>query len=125
MANQMLRTLGMADCELSVLLCGDGQIQELNREHRKKDKPTDVLSFPQHELAEGDAPPDGLLGDVVISVDTAQAQARRRRHSLEAEVVHLLAHGILHLIGYDHEDDAQERRMNNEARRLIAAVRFA
>jgi probable rRNA maturation factor len=123
LALQMLETLGMTECELSILLCDDAQIQELNREHRGKDKPTDVLAFPQHEdLKEGHAPPDGLLGDVAISIDTAAAQARSRRDSLQNEVTVLLAHGLLHLVGYDHQSDAQEARMNAAVARLTQGL---
>lgn len=121
LCTRYLRALGMAECELSVLLCGDARIQALNRAHRNLDKPTDVLAFPQHEgLSEGLAPEDGLLGDIVVSLETAQAQANTQGHSLLVELRHLLAHGLLHLVGYDHQDDAQELRMNEEATRLVA-----
>lgn len=82
---------------LSLLFCGDARMRRLNREWRKKDKPTDVLSFPSGET--------GFLGDVVIDVPYAARQARSRGHSLERELQILLVHGVLHLLGFDHEKD--------------------
>jgi probable rRNA maturation factor len=121
-AERMLAALKLKKAELSVMLCDDRTIHELNRSHRRKDKPTDVLAF---ALSEGEQLPgaEGILGDVVISIDTAQRQARERGHALWDEVTLLLAHGLLHLIGYDHRNDAEERRMNARADMLIAAAR--
>jgi probable rRNA maturation factor len=124
---RMLRFLQREQAELSVLLTDDAYIHILNREHRGKDRPTDVLAFPQ-EPEDGAAEPPGspapqLLGDVVISLDTAQRQARSRRRPLLDEVSFLLAHGILHLVGYDHQDDAEEARMNAMTKRLMQAAR--
>jgi len=116
----MLRALSLPEAELSVMLCDDATIHALNREHRRRNKPTDVLAF---ALREGEPlqGAEALLGDVVISIDTARRQAAERNHSLWAEVTLLLAHGLLHLIGYDHRTDAEERRMNARADMLIAA----
>ncbi len=118
-----LDALGL-DAELSVLLTDDATIHALNREHRGKDAPTDVLAF---SLLEGEAPPSGEgahpLGDVVLSLDTAARQARRRRRTLEAECMMLLAHGLLHLVGYDHETDEEERAMKRETARLLRLAR--
>jgi probable rRNA maturation factor len=118
----MLSVLDLAKAELSVLLTDDAHIRELNEKHRRKAKPTDVLAFPMDETGTG---PSGvrLLGDVVISLDTAARQARERRRRLMDEVVHLLSHGLLHLVGYDHRTDAEERRMNEAAAKLLAASR--
>jgi probable rRNA maturation factor len=120
-AERMLSSLELASAELSVVLTGDGEIEALNTRHRKKAKPTDVLAFPMDPSGKGLGGTDGLLGDVVISLDTAARQARDHRHGLMDEVTHLLAHGILHLVGYDHRTDAEERRMNTAAARLVAA----
>jgi probable rRNA maturation factor len=123
---RMLRFLERDTAELSILLTNDAYIRTLNREHRGKDKPTDVLAFAQEEEAEADLPgaAEGeLLGDVVISLDTAERQARSRRRALLDEVSFLLAHGILHLVGYDHQDDAEEALMNAMTQRLIRAAR--
>jgi probable rRNA maturation factor len=86
--------------EVSVYFCGDSRMRALNRRYRRKDQPTDVLSFPGGEGA--------LLGDIVISVPYAARQARRRRQPASAELDRLLLHGYLHLLGYDHEADGGE-----------------
>jgi probable rRNA maturation factor len=118
----MLQALRMPEAELSILLCDDATIHALNREHRRKNKPTDVLAF---ALREGKVLPgaSGVLGDVVISLDTAARQAKQLKRSLWDEVTWLLAHGLLHLVGYDHRTDAEERRMNARADVLFAATR--
>lgn len=120
-AERMLRALSLSEAELSVMLCDDATIHALNRAHRRKNKPTDVLAF---ALREGKvlAGAEGLLGDVVISLDTARKQASDRGHPLWTEVTLLLAHGLLHLVGYDHRSDDEERRMNARADMLIAAA---
>ena len=110
-AEQMLAALRLPNAELSVLLCDDTTIHELNREYRHKDKPTDVLAFAMREGEHAELHPD-LLGDVVISLDTARRQAHAGGKTIVAEVTILLAHGLLHLVGYDHQTDAEERRMN-------------
>jgi rRNA maturation RNase YbeY len=97
---------------LSVLLCGDRRMRALNREWRGLDLPTDVLSFPSGE--------QGFLGDVVIDVPYAARQARRRGHAVSREVRILLAHGLLHLLGYDHETD--DGTMFRLQRRLVLAA---
>ncbi len=121
----MLRDLSMESAELSILLTDDLFIHRLNLEHRGKDRPTDVLSFPlmdpeDEALQRLDG---GVLGDVVISVDTAQRQADHRGHGLLDEVCFLLAHGLLHLLGYDHQTDTEEAEMNTLTRRLVDAAR--
>ena len=88
--------------EVSVLLAGDATVRTLNRNFRKKDKTTDVLSFPVDEF-HGDAPRQA--GDLAISLDMAQKQADEHGHTLQVEVRILMLHGLLHLAGYDHETD--------------------
>ncbi len=110
--------------EVSVTFVDDAAIQELNREHRGKDRPTDVLSFPQWD-PEDEHPPAPLpipLGDIVISVETAERQASEYGHSLEREIGFLLAHGLLHLLGLDHETPEEETVMRERQRRLLEAV---
>jgi probable rRNA maturation factor len=97
------------DLEVGLRLCNDSTIHELNRDYRNKNKPTDVLAFAQREAATADF---ALLGDIVISVDTAKRQAKK---GLYAELVHLASHGLCHLLGYDHRDDEEERVMNERA----------
>ena len=123
-AEIMLKSLRIESAELSILLCDDGFIQNLNAEHRGKDRPTDVLSFPlmdpdDEQLATLDG---GILGDVVISLDTAARQAQEHSRSLNQEVAHLLAHGLLHLLGYDHTTDAEEEEMNRKTAELLELI---
>lgn len=120
----MLRRLGIAHAQLSVHLTDDHAIRELNHRYRSHDRPTDVLAFPLDigapSAALGCLPP--MLGDVVISVDTAQRQARAHRRELEREVCWLLAHGLLHLVGHDHATPTQRRRMEAATRTLVRAA---
>ncbi len=120
-AGKILHALGRAHSELSILLCNDDLIRDLNREHRDVDSATDVLSF---SMQNEDDPvdPARMLGDVVISIETAVRQANRHGCSVIDEVTTLLVHGVLHLVGYDHRDDAEEGRMNALARHLEGIV---
>jgi probable rRNA maturation factor len=130
-AGRLMRAAGLADCELSLTLTSDRAIRKLNREFRGIDAPTDVLSFSQIEQA-GAAPLDPLsvknspglpVGDVVISIDTAIRQAHQYRVSLSSRLRRLLVHGLLHLIGYDHERSPSDaRRMFARERKLAAAM---
>lgn len=90
-------------CEVSVLLTGDPHIMELNRDYRGIDAPTDVLAFAQLDGEDTEVVKSNILGDVVISLETAERQAKDETHSFEAEVVLLTVHGVLHLLGYDHQ----------------------
>jgi probable rRNA maturation factor len=120
-ARRLLVALRMPDAELSLVLVSDAVMHGLNRAWRGKDRPTDVLAFAQRDGAS--SPPADLLGDVVISVDTARRQAGERGHSLATEGERLLVHGLLHLIGYDHERSAREaRRMQRRERALLRVL---
>lgn len=121
-AERMLAAMNASQAELSVTLTNDARMEELNRVHRRKAKPTDVLAFPMDEMGPGPSGRIQLLGDVVISLDTAWRQARVHRHDLLDEVIHLLAHGLLHLFGHDHRTAAEEKSMNAAVARLIAAA---
>ena len=117
-AKTILRQLGQTPAELSIALISDPQMRRLNRQYRHKDTPTDVLSFP---LADATCP--FLLGDVVISVETAARQAVKRGSSTAEEIQVLLIHGILHLVGYDHEGSpSAARRMRCKERELKALL---
>ena len=106
--------------ELSISLVDDAEIQELNATWRAKEGPTDVLAFAQ---GEGEAIPEALLGDVVISVPTAVRQAAERGHAPEREIRELLVHGILHLLGYDHErSEAEAERMFSRQHKLLEGL---
>jgi len=100
--NEIYKFLTNRDVEL--ILTDDNEIQELNRLHRQKDKPTDVLSFPLENI------PGMPLGSIVISIDTAKKGAEEFGHSIEDEIKLLFIHGLLHLLGYDHEIDNGEMR---------------
>lgn len=109
--------------EVGFRLCGDAAIHALNRDYRGKDKPTDVLAFAMREGEGGELHPD-VLGDVVISLDTAWRQAKVKTPAgLHDEVLFLASHGLCHLLGYDHQDDAQEAEMNARMAELRAAAR--
>jgi probable rRNA maturation factor len=116
LGDSMLGTLQLPEAELSVLLTSDTEIHRLNREHRQKDKPTDVLAFAMDESVPD---PAGILGDVVISLDTAERQAKARKRPLIEEVRFLLAHGVLHLVGYDHAEPVEKREMVAMTRKLV------
>jgi probable rRNA maturation factor len=110
--------------ELSVALVDDETIRALNRDYRHKDRATDVLAF---AMREGEPTPgqDGgpqLLGDVIISAATAAQQARQRERPLRDELTMLLAHGLLHLLGYDHQTRREEREMTRLTEQLEQAA---
>jgi probable rRNA maturation factor len=116
-ARAFLDALGRAEAELSVLVTTDRRIRGLNRRWRDIDRATDVLSFPLSEPP-GVGP---LLGDVVISLDTAVRRARRDGRRLQEEMDRYLAHGLLHLLGFDHGRPAEARRMARREAELIRA----
>jgi probable rRNA maturation factor len=108
---------GRAKGDIAVALVSDRHIAALNRQYRGKDEPTDVLSFPAN--AGSPAPgPGGHLGDIVIATGVARRQAREAGHSYAAELRVLALHGLLHLLGYDHEDPADGGRMARAEARL-------
>jgi len=121
-ARRVLSELGHARSELSLALVNDSEIAELNRVWRHKQGPTDVLSF---SLLEGDwdRHRGALLGDVAIGVEVAARQARERHRGLDEELARLLIHGVLHLLGYDHEVEDDARKMRAQERRLWGICR--
>ena len=123
-AEEILRALNLFQAELSITLANDKQIRKLNRQYRKLDRPTDVLAFPmQADSAKGACPePVGglnpfLLGDVVISLETTVREATSLGHSFQRELNHLLIHGILHLLGYDHS-----QTMSGKEQELLSLI---
>ena len=117
--------------EVSIVLCDDDFIRGLNRDYRQIDQPTDVLSFPQ-EAPSADDPP-GLssplddtvvLGDVIISLERAMEQAEAYGHSFEREVGYLLAHGLLHLLGMDHDTEEDRQSMREKEEKILAQVQL-
>ncbi len=110
------------NAEVSVSLVNDKEIHALNKEYRNIDRPTDVLSFPLGENGIYDEDPDTsayLLGDIVISFETALKQAKIYGHSLEREVGFLTVHSMLHLLGYDHEESSLQERIMREKEEAI------
>lgn len=125
LAERVLSAVGESGSELSLELTGDKRMQRLNREYRKKDRPTDVLAFPIREavMPPGVHPVTQMLGDVVISLPTAWRQAKEAGRSIDVELVTLLVHGVLHLCGYDHERSPREAaRMVRRERVLLDLI---
>lgn len=122
-ARLALAAEGVRAAELSIVITDDEAVRQLNRAYAGEDEATDVLSF---SLQEGEAfpSPDGLLrlGEVVISLPTARRQAEAACRPLLEEVAHLLVHGILHLLGYDHALPQEEERMRERERTILAQV---
>ena len=141
LVERVLIKMGERSAEVGLILTGDAEIRRLNRQYRGIDQPTDVLAFPMREKRE----PSGqqpvardknkitdiwqldtghyLLGDVVISVPTAKRQATEQGHPLEQEIAVLMIHGLLHLMGYDHErSQTAARAMKRKERELFRAV---
>ena len=119
-------------CEINVLITDDAGIQIVNRETRDLDKPTDVLSFPMFQLEPGNPPTDWMeyqdpdsgrvpLGDMCISLERAVAQAQEFGHSTRREVGYLTIHSMLHLLGYDHLDEAEMKKQMRSREEAIAA----
>ena len=98
----------LTDKDVELILTTDEEIKELNKTYRQKDQPTDVLSFPLENI------PGMPLGSIVISIDTAKKGAKEFSHSVEDEIKLLFIHGLLHLLGYDHETDNGEMRAKEE-----------
>ncbi len=133
-AERLLKLLSCEDKELSILLTDDEEMTELNRGFRNRDRTTDVLAFSQMEGERGDLPGEmpgrhtpphpELLGDVVISLPTAKRQARECKHTHMHELIVLLVHGTLHLLGHEHErtDRRTAAAMRREQKRLVALL---
>lgn len=112
-----------ASAEVSLLLCDDARIQELNREWRGLDKPTNVLSFPASDPSKLAQSP--LLGDIAIAFETVERESLEEQKSFSAHVSHMVVHGFLHLIGYDHETDREAEEMEDVERRALARLGIA
>jgi probable rRNA maturation factor len=123
-ARKILSVSACPDAQLSILIVDDAMIQEINRDYLGKDRPTNVISFAMQEGEGGGVQPD-LLGDVVISAETAARDADDAQTSFESELYFLLLHGILHLLGYDHERGTrtEAKRMEAREREIFSLVR--
>jgi len=105
--------------EISIVLCDDDFIQTLNRDYRNKDKPTNVLSFPQIDFRKGENPGNPVpLGDLILAYQTIAREAEEQNKPFQSHFTHLIVHGTLHLLGYDHEDAEEAEEM--EALEIIA-----
>lgn len=107
--------------ELSLVFTDDDAIQSLNAEWRQKDKPTNVLSFPAFPMAPGDPLPP-MLGDIVLAYETVVREAELEQKPLENHITHLIIHGFLHLLGYDHETDEEAEEMEALERQALARL---
>jgi len=128
-AQQALSAQGVSpDVEVSLLLTGQGKIRELNRTYRGKDRPTDVLAFFMTEAGAEEQdfvpPPDGMLhlGEVIISYPQAVLQAEEQGHPVRKELTLLLVHGLLHLLGYDHEKPEESRQMRQREQAIMSQI---
>ncbi|TGE39873.1 rRNA maturation RNase YbeY [Desulfosporosinus fructosivorans] len=116
---------GSDEAEVSLMLVDDQRIHALNLEYRGVDRPTDVLSFALQEETEEEPDSefeDEMLGDIVISVPRARAQAEEYGHSFERELVYLAVHGTLHLLGYDHEEEPDKLEMRHKEEEVMALL---
>lgn len=120
-ASATLRMHDSEACEVSILVTNDSAIQSLNRQYRDIDAPTDVLAFAMRE-DDGESMNAQLLGDVVISVPTAQRQAEAHNHSLDVELATLTVHGVLHLLGYDHQISANAAIMFEKQEAILRLI---
>jgi probable rRNA maturation factor len=119
----VMNNLDCLNHEISILLTADADIRELNQQFRSIDQATDVLSFPQNAEEDPPIPGELILGDIAVSLDTAQVQAKEHGLTFEEEIILLLIHGILHLLGYDHEISKQEEeKMRSKTRKLFNLV---
>lgn len=115
--------------EVSIMIVDNSYIQELNFIYRQQNRPTDVLSFAMNELSDDEPDYDAseelnILGDIVLSLEQASLQSNEYGHSLERELGYLVAHGMLHLMGYDHETEEEARVMRSLEEKIMQAVKL-
>ncbi len=122
-AEKSLMAEGIDDCELSILLTDDNEIQRLNAQYRNINAATDVLAFAMREGVDAD-PNDKVLGDIVISIPTAERQAKEYGHSVYAELALLTIHGVLHLLGYDHHKRDEAEIMEEKQKEIIHSLGY-
>jgi len=129
-AEQVLVAQGTgSDVELGLVIASQERVQELNKSYRGKDEPTDVLAFSAREEIRADfppfvQPPDGVLhlGEVIISYPPAIIQAKEHRHSVEKEIAILIIHGVLHLLGYEHDKPELARQMRATEAEILSSI---
>ncbi|WP_298830256.1 rRNA maturation RNase YbeY [uncultured Planococcus sp.] len=118
---------GLGQSEVSVTFVTNEMIRDINREYRGKDQPTDVISFAMEELGEGEtaiigSPEPRMLGDIIISLDRTKEQAADYGHSFERELGFLAVHGFLHLLGYDHMTEEEEKKMFSRQEEILVSL---
>ena len=111
------RALAFVSTECSLVLADDKFVQQLNAQFRGQDKPTNVLSFPSEE--------EGYLGDSIVALETLQREAEAQGKALKDHFTHLIIHGCLHLMGYDHEEETEAQEMENKEIELLAKLNIA
>lgn len=120
-ASKHLALSGETPVELSVVFADDTMVQELNAQWRGKDRPTNVLSFPSKALRPGDVMPP-VLGDIILAFQTVEHEALDEKKQFEDHVGHLVLHGLLHLLGYDHENAEDAELMENIETHILATL---
>ena len=118
-----------SECEISISIVTNNEIQKLNKEFRNIDKETDVLSFPQLTFEEGEIADinendEIILGDIVISIDKAKQQSEEYGHTLQREIAFLTVHSMLHLMGYDHMKEQEEKEMIEKQKEILQKAGF-
>lgn len=114
----------LARCEVSLVLSDDAEVQRLNRDYRGLDKPTNVLTFAALDDEDAPQPEDGplVLGDVILAYQTTASEAAHENKTLVQHLSHLVVHGVLHLLGYDHQDDADAEEMERREAAVLGAL---
>jgi len=115
------------NCEISISIVDNTEIQQINKQFRNIDRPTDVLSFPmltftENEIIEKNENGEIVLGDIIISLERAEEQAKEYGHSLKREIAFLTAHSMLHLLGYDHMEPKEEKEMFTKQKEILEAA---
>lgn len=107
--------------ELSIVLTDDASIRKINAQWRQQDKPTNVLSFPAFNILAGEKP-GPMLGDIIIARETVEREAQQENKPFNNHLSHMIVHGMLHLLGYDHEEDVEAEQMEDMERRILQAL---
>lgn len=113
--------LAQTPTELSLVLTDDASIKEINAQWRNKDKATNVLSFPAFDITAGDQP-GPMLGDIIIARETVEREAQEEAKSFDQHLHHMIVHGLLHLLGYDHEEEEEAEEMETLEREILHAL---
>lgn len=122
-ANMIWQQLNFTDysTELSLVLSDDESIRKINAQWRQQDKPTNVLSFPAFNTLPGQKP-GPMLGDIIIARETVEREAQQENKPFNHHLSHMIVHGMLHLLGYDHEEDAEAEQMEEMERKILLAL---